>query len=84
MPATVHTLYPAKISKPELTRADDERELEILAANADLVSYNEAGEPFVSGYLLKPIRTEQQAREDRAKLHPVFASILSPFAPGGV
>jgi len=39
---------------------------------------------FVSEYLTRPIRTEQQAREDRAKLHPVFADIFSTFGMRGL
>lgn len=39
---------------------------------------------FVSEYLTRPLRTEQQAREDRAKLHPVFASIFDAFGMRGL
>lgn len=38
-----------------------------------------APQPYVSEYLTRPLRTEQQAREDRAKLPPVFADIFDAF-----
>lgn len=88
MPSTVHHLP----LRPRQTLADlmapdreaDEKLLRVIQGFEDRgveVTFDEPKpiEGHVSEYLTRPLRTEQQARADRAKLHPVFAGIFDAF-----
>jgi hypothetical protein len=77
MPATIHTLYPAKIAPNRIERAFDE--LELAQAEAKRAA-REANRAYVSPRLERAAastRTEAEARAQR--LHPVFQEICDAF-----
>jgi hypothetical protein len=63
------------------TREGEERD--VIPGAGSSVAAASSPNNFVSEYLTRPLRTEQQAREDRAKLHPVFADVFASFGMKG-